>query len=326
MESVVVSDLARIFRTRKGKEIRAVDGISFTVHRGELFSLLGPNGAGKTTTISMLSGLLSPTAGSVTIDGISLQADGISARRKLAIVPQEMALYPRLSARQNLEFFGRIYSLGGAELSARVDELLEFVELADRANDRIETFSGGMKRRINIAAGLIHRPPILYMDEPTVGVDPQSRRRILDLINHLKEQEGMAILYTTHLMEEAEELSDRVGIIDHGKLIAVGTQSELTASVNQLDRVELELATSDVPDRFVSELHTLDGVQEVQVQEAEAEAAGRQIILLVRDGRTLLPSLVDLSSGLEQPLAGVRVTEPDLESLFLRLTGRALRD
>jgi ABC-2 type transport system ATP-binding protein len=208
----------------------------------------------------------------------------------------------------------------------RVDELLEFVELADRANDRIETFSGGMKRRINIAAGLIHRPPVLYMDEPTVGVDPQSRRRILDLINHLKEHEGISILYTTHLMEEAEELSDRVGIIDHGKLIAVGTQGELTESVNQFDRVELELAAREVSEAFVAELRDIETVEEVQLEEAPEEAGSRQLTLLVRNGRTLLPQVVDLASRKEQPLAGVRVTEPDLESVFLQLTGRALRE
>jgi ABC-2 type transport system ATP-binding protein len=326
MESVVATDLVRTFRTRKGKDIQAVDGISFTVHRGELFSLLGPNGAGKTTTISMLCGLLSPTTGSVTIDGISLERDPLAARRRIGIVPQEIALYPRLTARQNLLFFGRIYALEAAELRRRVDELLEFVELSDRADDRIETFSGGMKRRINIAVGLVHRPPILYMDEPTVGVDPQSRRRILDLISHLKEQEGMAILYTTHLMEEAEELSDRVGIIDHGKLIAVGTQQELTAGVNQFDRLELELSETDIPESFVSALQAVSGVQEVQLEEAQPESGSRQLTLLVQGGRTILPKLVTLSEQSGRPLAGVRVTEPDLESVFLQLTGRALRD
>jgi len=303
-----------------------VDGISFSLEEGELFSLLGPNGAGKTTTISMVCGLLRPTSGEVSIAGIPMGRHPLDAKRCIGVVPQEIALYPRLTARQNLEFFGRIYGLSGSTLSARVDELLEFVELADRGDDRIENFSGGMKRRVNIAAGLIHQPRVLLMDEPTVGVDPQSRRRILDTIAHLKEEQGIAIIYTTHLMEEAQELSNRVGIIDHGKLIAVGTQAELTRSVNELDRVEVELSESHVDPSFVREVTDLPGVSGVSEEPGSPEGKGPVLQVLAHDGRRLLPELVERANVRDVRIGAVYVHEPDLESVFLALTGRALRD
>lgn len=324
--AVQASNLRKTFRTHKGVEINAVNGISFTMAQGELFSLLGPNGAGKTTTISMLCGLLKPTSGGAVVQGISMNDHPLEAKRQIGIVPQEIALYPRLTARQNLEFFGRMYGLRGGELASRVSELLEFVELADRGDDRIESFSGGMKRRINIAVGLIHRPPVLFMDEPTVGVDPQSRRRILDTIEHLKHDHGIAILYTTHLMEEAQELSDRVGIIDHGKLIAVGTQAELTDTVNQLDRVEIEVASAEMTSSFLAEIRSLDGVGEVNDEAGVDDRPGRVLQVLSRDGRRVLPSIIDISNRHGVPVAAVYVHEPDLESVFLSMTGRALRD
>ncbi|MCC7208247.1 MAG: ABC transporter ATP-binding protein, partial [Anaerolineae bacterium] len=188
----------------------AVNDISFTIERGEIFSLLGPNGAGKTTTISMMSGLLTPTAGEVIIDGHSITTEPIAAKKLMGVVPQEIALYPELSARANLEFFGRLYGLDGAELAKRCDEVLGFIDLRDRQRERVDTFSGGMKRRVNIGVGLLHRPALVFMDEPTVGVDPQSRRSILDAVKDLNRQ-GMTVLYTTHYMEEASELSHRIG-------------------------------------------------------------------------------------------------------------------
>ena len=325
--AVEVSGLAKTFAPRGGSTVRAVDGIDFTVNEGELFSLLGPNGAGKTTTISMISGLVTPTEGSVAILGRSLADDPIAARAQIGIVPQEIALYPRLTARQNLEFFGRIYGLSGDALMRRVDELLEFVELSDRGSDRVETFSGGMKRRVNIAAGLIHSPRILYMDEPTVGVDPQSRRRILDLISHLKEEQGIAIIYTTHLMEEAEELSDRVGIIDHGRLIAVGTLSSLVAMVNKDDRVEIELATGGDRDAFLHALREMRDVSAAELESVADPSSGAvQVEVLASGGRTLLPQIVEAAGAHQIPVTSVRLEEPNLESVFLSLTGRALRE
>ena len=326
--AIHVEDLVKVFESPGGTTVRAVDGVSLGVGRGELFSLLGPNGAGKTTMISMLSGLLRPTSGSVVINGVSLTDHSLEARRHIGVVPQEIALYPRLTARQNLEFFGRMYGLAGTALRRRVEELLSFVELEDRADDRIETFSGGMKRRVNIAAGIIHRPPILYLDEPTVGVDPQSRRRILDLIEHLKAEYGISIMYTTHLMEEAQELSDRVGIIDHGELIAVGTQDELTARVGELDRIELELDDPVLDRGYLAALSRLDGVREVEPGRVSApDGSGMsRVLILATPGRRLLPEIVELSNQEQRRLTGVRVQEPNLESVFLSLTGRALRD
>jgi ABC-2 type transport system ATP-binding protein len=327
---VSVTNLAKTFRNRGGEPIRAVDGISFSVEEGELFSLLGPNGASKTTTISMVSGLIQPSGGTIEINGHSLRDDPIAARRQIGVVPQEVALYPRLSARVNLEFFGRMYGLSGRMLHRRVDELLEFVELSDRAGDRVENFSGGMKRRVNIAAGLIHAPRILYMDEPTVGVDPQSRRRILDLIAHLKDEQGIAIIYTTHLMEEAEELSDRVGIIDHGRLIAVGTQEELTAQVAEQDRVEIDLEQGDEAGLFLERLRTLAGVSAAEFERVPVAAghpAGtNRVVALAANGRTVLAPIVDLAGKVGAGIVSIRLEEPNLESVFLALTGRALRE
>ena len=325
---VEIKNLEKIFPNRKGTEIRAVDGISFSLGEGELFSLLGPNGAGKTTTISMLSGLLEPSSGEVFIRGISMGQRPLEAKQHIGVVPQEVALYPRLTAQQNLEFFGRMYGMGGRELSKRIDELLDFIEISDRRNDRIESFSGGMKRRVNIAVGLIHEPPVLYMDEPTVGVDPQSRRRILDTIEHLKTDLGISILYTTHLMEEAEELSDRVGIIDHGKIIAVGTLSELHKSVNEHDRVEFVVGEGDVPSDFVETIERHETVSSATVERNSGESAtpGHTILILSSDGRRLLPTIIQDANQRGLHVLSVQVREPNLESVFLAHTGRALRE
>ena len=210
---------------KKYGDFAAVDGVSFAIEEGEIFSLLGPNGAGKTTTISVLSCLLKPTSGDAIIGGHSVARDSLKVREVIGVVPQDIALYNMLSARENLMFWGRMYGMGGAPLKQRVDEVLEQIGLTDKANAKVETYSGGMKRRVNIGVGLLHKPRIIYMDEPTVGIDPQSRRGILETVKDLNRQ-GMTVLYTTHYMEEAQELSDRVGIIDHRKLIALGTQKE----------------------------------------------------------------------------------------------------
>ena len=197
----------------------AVNDVSFEIHSGEIFSLLGPNGAGKTTAISMLSTLLKPTSGDALIGGHSVTSDPMAVRQLIGLVPQEIALYEDLGAFENLLFFGRMYGMRGNNLKMRAHEILEQVGLDERAKDRVKTFSGGMKRRLNIGIGLLHRPQLIFMDEPTVGIDPQSRRKILDSVKELNEQ-GLTVLYTTHYMEEAQELSNRVGIIDHGQLIA----------------------------------------------------------------------------------------------------------
>ncbi len=224
MAIVEVQQLRKQFDPPDG--VLAVDDVSFFIEKGEVLSLLGPNGAGKSTTISMLSCLLHPSGGDAYVDGHSIIAAPQAVKEAIGVVPQDIALYPDMSARENLIFWGKMYGLSGTELKLRVDEVLELISLVDRQKDRVEKYSGGMKRRVNIGVALLHRPKVLYLDEPTVGIDPQSRRSILDGILSLRDQ-GMTILYTTHYMAEAQELSDRVGIIDHGKMIAHGTSDEL---------------------------------------------------------------------------------------------------
>ena len=223
----------------------AVDAVSLEVEKGELVSLLGPNGAGKSTLMDMIAGVVRPDQGDVWVMGHSLRQAPMAVRAALGVVPQDLALYPDLSARENLQFWGRMYGLGGARLARRTADLLEVVGLVERQRDRVETFSGGMKRRLNIAAALLHEPPVIMLDEPTVGIDPQSRRAILDYVRRLND-EGATVLYTTHYMEEAAELSDRIAILDRGRIIAQGTHEALTRIVGEHDRVELELSEAGI--------------------------------------------------------------------------------
>lgn len=357
MENIIEArGLVKTYKRRDGSKVEAVRGVDLDIRKGEIFSLLGPNGAGKTTTISMISGLIAPTSGDATIGGYSITKSPIDAKKLMGVVPQEIALYPKLSARQNLEFFGRMYGLGGSDLSKQVDEVLEFIDLKDRQKDRVETFSGGMKRRVNIGVGLLHRPKLVYMDEPTVGIDPQSRRRILDTVFRLRDEYNMSVLYTTHLMEEAQELSDRVGIIDHGKIIALGTQGELTQQVGEEDRLLFSVGEATVEDALLRRIEQeIDGVtsatyttvdlkqlttssesgeddllDKLSTGTVAAIRAGHTIDGLVtvvaQRGRKALPNIINLmdSNGVE--IQSVEVREPDLEAVFLKLTGRALRD
>lgn len=328
---VQVSGLKKSFKRPDGSPIEAVKGIDLTIHKGEIFSLLGPNGAGKTTTINMISGLLEPGGGTATIGGHSIQKEPLQAKRLMGIVPQEIALYERLSARRNLEFFGQMYGLGGKELNRRIDEVLTFVDLKERQNDRVDTFSGGMKRRVNIAAGLLHRPQLVYMDEPTVGIDPQNRRRILDMVFQLRDEYGMTVLYTTHLMEEAQELSDRVGIIDHGEIIALGTQDELTDQIGAEDRLVFTLDHKPVPDSALEQIKQAEGVSTVKQSvpepgEEDLETPPATLTVLADDGRKTMPHLIRILNEAGIEITSVEVREPDLELVFLNLTGRALRD
>jgi ABC-2 type transport system ATP-binding protein len=329
---VQTKDLAKTFGTAKKGEVQAVKGINLQIQEGEIFSLLGPNGAGKTTTISMISGLTEPTRGDAFIGGFSITKQPLEAKRLLGVVPQEIALYPSLSARQNLEFFGQMYGLSGKGLSQRVDEMLDFVELSDRQTDKIETYSGGMKRRINIAAGLLHNPQVVYMDEPTVGIDPQSRRRILDTVKMLRDQRDMTVLYTTHLMEEAQELSDRVGIIDHGEIIAMGTPGDLIQQVGEQDRLVLKVGETVVGEEILQQIRTsVEGVTQAifdppgEEGENKTNVSGLIIVNAMR-GRKALPFILHLADEAGIEIQSVEVREPDLEAVFLHLTGRALRD
>jgi linearmycin/streptolysin S transport system ATP-binding protein len=328
---IETKDLTKTYRSN-GTVVEAVKGINLTVSKGEIFSLLGPNGAGKTTTISMISGLMVPTRGDALIGGYSITHQPLQAKRLLGVVPQEIALYPTLNARQNLEFFGRMYGLKGKELASRVNAMLEFVELSDRQSDRIETYSGGMKRRMNIAAGLLHDPQVVYMDEPTVGIDPQSRRRILDTVKQLRDQRGKTVLYTTHLMEEAQELSDRVGIIDHGEIIALGTPGDLIQQVGEQDRLIFKVGEVAVSNELLEHIRTsVEGVTKAifdppgEGGELKANVSGL-IIVSAKRGRKALPFILHLAEEAGIAIESVEVHEPDLEAVFLHLTGRALRD
>ncbi len=311
--------------------LAAVKGISFEIQKGEIFSLLGPNGAGKTTTISMISGLLEPTSGDALIGGHSITRQPLEAKRLLGVVPQEIALYPTLNSRQNLEFFGRMYGLKGRDLNQRIDAMLDFVELRDRQRDPIETFSGGMKRRINIAAGLLHDPQVIYMDEPTVGIDPQSRRRILDTVKQLRDQRGMTVLYTTHLMEEAQELSNRVGIIDHGEIIAMGSPGELILQVGELDRLIFKVGDTIVPETTLEAIRGVEGVTKALYDPPGEEGEDKTnvsglLVVSAKRGRRAMPFILHLAEETGIQIQSVEVREPDLEAVFLHLTGRALRD
>jgi linearmycin/streptolysin S transport system ATP-binding protein len=297
-------------------ERQAVDGVGFEIARGETYGLLGPNGAGKTTTISMVCGILARDDGEVFVNGQPLDPGATRVKGAIGYVPQDLAIYPDMTARENLAFFARLYGMGGAELRTRVDEVLEIIDLADRAGERTDAYSGGMKRRLNIGIGLLHRPSLLVLDEPTVGVDPQSRNAILTSVEALS-AEGMGILYTTHYMEEAERLCDRVGIIDEGKIIAEGTRRELVALVGGLDKVSL--AASGDTARAAEELRAVEGVHEATPHDDGVD-------LLVVEARRLLPELLAAVSQDGVAIKSVEVIEPDLEAVFLHLTGKALRD
>lgn len=302
-------------RKRYGERL-AVDGVSFHIKVGETYGLLGPNGAGKTTTISMICGLLRRDGGEVVVDGRPVDIGATEAKAVIGYVPQDLALYPDLTARENLRFFGRLQRLSGRDLSGRVDEVLDLIGLADRANDRVDSFSGGMKRRLNIGIGLLHRPKLLVLDEPTVGVDPQSRNAILTSVDELG-REGLAILYTTHYMEEAERLCDRIGIIDQGRIIAEGTRRELVGLIGERDRLNLVAGGSLGP--AAEALGRLERVD-------EATWADGRIELVVSEARTLLPLVLEVAAATGAEVRSVEIVEPDLEAVFLHLTGKALRD
>jgi ABC-2 type transport system ATP-binding protein len=301
---------------KRYKSVTAVDGVSFHIGRGETYGLLGPNGAGKTTSISMVCGLLERDGGSVTVAGRPMDIDATAAKSLIGYVPQDLAIYPDLSARENLRFFGRLQHLGGAALDARVAGILELTGLTERANDRTETYSGGMKRRLNIGIGLLHEPQLLVLDEPTVGVDPQSRNAILEAVDELRAG-GMSILYTTHYMEEAERLCDRIGIIDAGRILAEGTRRELVAMVGQLDHVRLTASGS-----LAAAATAIAALERVET----ASLGDGAIEVTAHEARTLLPGIITAATDAGANVNGVEVVEADLEAVFLHLTGRALRD
>jgi ABC-2 type transport system ATP-binding protein len=303
---------------KKYGDFIAANGVSFEIQEGEIFSLLGPNGAGKTTTISVLSTLYAPTSGDALVGGYSVLKEPMRVRQLIGVVPQELALYDDLTARENLSFWGQMYGLGGKDLKTRVAEVLDLIGLSDKGEQRIKTYSGGMKRRVNIAVGLLHKPRVLFMDEPTVGIDPQSRRAILDSVKDLNQQ-GMTVLYTTHYMEEAEELSNRVGIIDHGKLIALGTQTELTHQIGQNEALILHVAEDEDPEKLASILREMEGV-------LHAEVSDQVVTIFTPEAEEMIVPAITRANELHVKIRSVDIREPNLEAVFLHLTGRALRD
>jgi len=295
-------------------DFTAVQDVTLTAQPGEIFGLLGPNGAGKTTTIGCISTLLSPSGGTIRVMGHDVVKDGIEARRSIGVVPQEIALYEDLSAEENLSYWGGAQGLRGAELRDRIREVLDLTGLLDRAKEPIKRFSGGMKRRLNFACGIVHRPKVLLLDEPTVGVDPQSRVRLLELVRD-QARSGACVLYTTHYMEEAESLCDRLAIVDHGRIIAQGTLRELRAMVGGRDI--LRLTGTFHPEQVRSALGGIDGVEIIHADET-------QLALSMNDASHRLPMIFAALNGSE--LRGTTLTQPSLESLFIKLTGSELRE
>jgi len=311
---------------------QAVKGISFSVQEGEVFGLLGPNGAGKTTTISMLTGVLRPTSGTARVGGHDLIQDPSGAKKINGLVPQDLALYPTLSARANLAFFGRIYGLRGKAIKERVDDVLRIVGLTERADQAVEKYSGGMKRRVNIAAGLVHQPRVLFLDEPTVGVDPQSRNQIFESVQQLNRQRGMTILYTSHYMEEVETLCNRVAIIDQGEIIALDTIKNLVA---MLGGGVIQVGLERADDSLVAGLGRLSGVrqaglapQPVGASDGQDGAEAKRPVVNVEceNSQQALVSVIGYLSAHDLSLTSLEILEPNLESVFLHLTGKKLRE
>lgn len=315
MALVEVNNLAKRY-TSTGPN--AVDAVSFEIHEGEVFSLLGPNGAGKTTTISMISTLLTPTSGNIVVDGHDVQREPMAVRECIGVAPQDLALYHDLSAEENLRFWGEMRGLGGAELKREIAEKLALMDLTDRAKARVKTFSGGMKRRLNLAVGLLGNPRLVMLDEPTVAIDPQSRRYILDYVKQMNAG-GATVLYTTHYMEEAQELSHRIGIMDHGKLIALGTLDELTQQVGEHETLILKLHQEGGGATLAE---ALTGCEDV----LQASASNGEVTLNAGSAQAVLPLALAKAASLGLSIRTVDIREPNLETVFLHLTGRALRD
>lgn len=314
-EAVRVLTLTNIKKSFGKHEV--VKGITLNIEKGEAFGLLGPNGAGKSTTISMISGLVPFQEGDILVEGVSIKKDPLLVKKKIGVVPQDIALYPTMSAIDNLIFWGKMYGLKGKEAKLRAHKVLEIVGLTDRAKDKIETFSGGMKRRINIGAALMHEPELLIMDEPTVGIDPQSRNHILETVKALNEQ-GMTIIYTSHYMEEVEFLCKRIAIIDHGQLIASGSKKELCSRLS--GGTVLQIVVNQVMPDFLKQLKAKEGIERITVHQET------NIDIFLQGDKNLLSDIVLLANQFNVKLQQIQFQEPNLETLFLQLTGRTLRD
>ena len=313
-ESIVTAD----HLVKRYGELAAVDGVSFSIAEGQIFGFLGPNGAGKTTTISILSTYLEPTSGEAAIDGISVIREPARVRGIIGLVPQEIALYPTLSALQNLKFYGKMYGLGGERLERRCRDVLKLVELWERRDERVERFSGGMKRRINLGAGLLHHPRFLLLDEPTVGVDPQSREHIFETIFKIRDS-GTTVLYTSHYMEEVELLCDRICIMDNGRIVAEGTLRELLKMLGEGGVIELDILPPGCPEGLEEDLLAQPGVTGIRRDENRLRISSQN------SAHSLAP-VMNILEGHGCQVSNLELYAPNLEKLFIYLTGRELRE
>jgi ABC-2 type transport system ATP-binding protein len=298
-------------------DLISVDHLNLSIEQGEIFGLLGPNGAGKSTTIKMLCGLLKMDQGEIKVDGISVSRQAVEVKKRIGLVPQDLAIYEELSARENVLFFAKLYGLKGKLLKERVDEALGFVGLSDRQKDKASTYSGGMKRRLNIACAITHHPKLIIMDEPTVGIDPQSRNHILESVKQLNKK-GSTIIYTSHYMEEVEAMSTKVGIMDHGRLIAYGTQEELRKQVSHEEKLSIETVDL-IHAELINEISNHPRITQVQPTEKGFE-------VFVQNTNSVLQDLLFILSKHQVSIQAITRISPNLETLFLSLTGRTLRD
>lgn len=318
---IALRNLSKQYRPRGPLALREVD---LEIQAGEIFSLLGPNGAGKTTLISVLCGLFPPTGGEAVIAGHNVVRDPLAVKRIIGVVPEEIALYPQMTGRQNLRYFGLLYGLKGSELDWAISEVLEIVGLADRAGERVAHYSNGMKRRLNVGVGLLHKPKIILLDEPTLGLDPESRRHILELVIQLKRERGATILYTTHAMDEAQKLSDRVGILHRGRLIALGTPAELIRTIHSEDTLRLEVENVREAAAMVVALQQVRGVKWVRLEEDPGEAV--HFTLSLSSAAEALPEILRVAREGGVEVRSLSVQPPDLETVFLHLTGERLAE
>jgi ABC-2 type transport system ATP-binding protein len=307
--------------TKQYGDFTAVDNVSFAASKGSVFGLLGPNGAGKSTTINCISGLLSPTSGHISVAGSDIVKEGKKAKRSLGVVPQELALYEDLPAVENLKYWGKAYGLRGSALQSRVQEVLDHIGLADRAKDLPKNFSGGMKRRLNFGCGIVHRPSVLLLDEPTVGVDPQSRQRLFEMVEAERDA-GACVLYTTHYMEEAERLCDALAIIDHGKIIATGTVDELKSQLAARDVLQLSGEFTDAGIKHVVAALTDRGIRDLELIAFEPGS----LSLTLSSASQHLPAIFEAISASGGSVTETSLRSPNLETLFLLLTGKELRE
>lgn len=311
MALLEVKGLQKTFKT-----VKAVKGIDFVVEKGEVVGLLGPNGAGKSTTISMISTLLKPDNGSIHYNGENIAKTPKAIQKVLGYVPQEIALYPMLSGKENMLFWGRAYGLKGKELKERIDDVSEVIGIKDRLKDKVKTYSGGMKRRLNIGVALLHNPELIIMDEPTVGIDPQSRNHILDTVLKLNKK-GMTVIYTSHYMEEVEYLCNRICIMDQGEIIAEGSKESLIAQMGHDQEIVLKLENYD--NEMLKSLKNIDTVKKIEEIEDK-------ILVTAAQDSSIFKKMIDVLNQSEVNILSMDINEPNLENVFLKLTGRALRD